>query len=317
VKKVKKIKFKSVLGAILFAFALWAYTSLNGEFITKVSFPVTVELPENRAIENPLPTEVLVEVKGTGWHLFNLLYFNNTKQCNIDLSRVDISNKSFNISQSTLLKSLDNLVNVEARSVNPESLELRTGSVGEYNVPITPNVNIIPKEGFTIVGNIDIVPSMVKISGNDKLVQNIKHWTTQYITISDVNKPFRAEVALSDSLSSIVKLSSPKVEILANVQLIAEKVIPDVEIEIVGGQLPYGHILLPKRIDVIIRGGINIIESIKPESIKAFVDINTILEDKVGIITPQINIPKYVQLLNNNLYLYHYYETKNLTQNTP
>ena len=65
---------KAFWGSILMAIALWTYTSLNMEYITAVKVPLFIKLPESKSLENNISKDVTLQVKGNGWHLFNLIF---------------------------------------------------------------------------------------------------------------------------------------------------------------------------------------------------------------------------------------------------
>jgi len=75
-------------------------------------------------------------------------------------------------------------------------------------VPIIPNVNAIAKDGFIIIGSVRVEPDSVIIHGNEMLLKNIRSWSTQPIVLNNVYQNVTMPLALSDSLSQIVRISS-------------------------------------------------------------------------------------------------------------
>ena len=67
-KTKRWVNSKSFWGSLLFAMALWGYTSLNTEFNEQIEVPLYVKLPANRAMESELDKTVTIAVKGTGWN---------------------------------------------------------------------------------------------------------------------------------------------------------------------------------------------------------------------------------------------------------
>lgn len=116
----KKFKIrKSLIGAILFAIALWAYTNLNKEFTETIEINFEVNLPSNRAlIEKPQKT--YLKVKGKGWDLFNLKQFNKSRRINLDLSGTSIIDDEFEIGRTQLINSVENIGNMTPIEVIPE-----------------------------------------------------------------------------------------------------------------------------------------------------------------------------------------------------
>ena len=207
---------KSFLGSVAFAFALWFYTTLNSEFVTIVKIPFSVILPAHKALETQLPSIISVEVRGTGWKLFNLLFFNSAARCQLDLSLEKLSNISFQAHRNDIIKSLQYMSNVEALDVWPQNLDIETGSIGEFSVLVEPDIKIIPRDGFTLVGKISVKPDLINIKGNLKIVSNINSWKTQKTEIYDSYLPVSQIVPLSDSLKNVVELSHSQVRVIAD-----------------------------------------------------------------------------------------------------
>lgn len=305
---IRKLLFsKSVYGSIIFAVALWAYASLNETYVTLVQVPLIVNVPQNRAIENSLPFEINVEVKGTGWHLFNLIFFNNNKLCNINLDGTDIKDNFYLINRSVIVKSLENLVNVEAKEVIPETLSLKTGPISESFVEVKPNIEIKTAPGYTVVGDYLVKPSKIKVKGNEKILKSLSFISTNKVTFDNVRKSFVTNIFISDSIRTILKLSSNQVAVSINVQRIAEATFNDVPINIDWGNYKNKDIIKPEIISITLRGGINQIEKVTPDMITAYLDLKTIQNDTTGIIKPKISFPSGVEVISMNPpYLYHY-----------
>lgn len=296
-KKKAWYKSKSFWGSLLFAIALWSYTSLNSEYQTIVEIPLKITLPSNRALENVPPENVFVDVKGSGWNLFYLIFLNNSKICNIDLSREVFLDSVYRINKIDLQRSLKYLKNVSPINVLPENIQLITGKIEEYEVLVDPQITIIPRDGFMLIGKPIIDPLKVKIRGNDKIVSKINKWETENILFDNINSPILASVDLIDTLKGVVSVTPKKVLIKADVQQSAEITIDDITVDIVNGSLPAGHIIEPPIISVVIQGGVGILSEITKFDISAIIELDKIINDTTGIIKPVINLPSNVSLL--------------------
>jgi YbbR domain-containing protein len=306
--KIKKmLRSKSLIGSLIFAMALWGYTTLSGEFTSFIEVPLKVILPGDRAIENPLPQNISVSVRGSGWQLFSLTFFNSSAQCLIDLSKRNIQDSTFKIARADIIKSVRYLLNLEAIDVIPDNLNLTLGRIGIIRVPVRPIIDINTKTGFLQVGKIDVQPDSIYIRGNEKVIGNIKEWKTQFKRFDAVHESFTASIPLSsDTLNTLVSLSTSNVTISADVQQAAEITIPDVKIQIRGGVLPVSQNIKPRLLSVTLRGGINQISSVNPDAITASIQFNQILRDSTGILKPDIDFPEGLILLNTDPpYIYH------------
>lgn len=303
----KKLSSRYLIASLVLAACLWVYSNMNIEFVTFVKVPLVVKLPKTRAVENPMPPDISVEVRGSGWQLFNLMYLNSTASCTIDLSVEKLKGAEHDISQGEIIKGLQNFGNVQAIDVIPHSLNLQLGYFGEFLIPVNSRVDIIPREGFIQVGKLEIKPDLIFIRGYNRIVKDIKSWNTISLQIEDVYKPLTMIAPLSDSLNNLVELSQKAVKINADIQLAAEQTFHDVEIRIKGGNLDNGHRIVPDHLNITLRGGIEQLGKISQESIKATIDLSAINNDSTGIIIPEISVPDNIQVLSYEpRYVYHF-----------
>lgn len=306
-KTKRWLNSKSFWGSLLFAVALWGYTSLNTEFISSVELPLYIKLPVNRALEQEPEQSIGVNVKGSGWHLFNMFLFNNSKNCTIDLTDYQIDDSVFVIDKNEIQKGIRGLSNVTATEIWSKPIQIITGKIIQKKIPIFPNISVMPAEGFTVVGKLKVEPEYVIINGNENVVKKIEKWFTQFAEYDDKNKSFSTEVNILDSLVNVVNVYPQKVRISAEIQQEAEITIDDVPIQITRGSLPASSIISPNLISVTLRGGVDELAKLSVLDISAVIDFDSIIKDSTGILYPQIKLPENIELIGNSpRYLYHH-----------
>lgn len=305
-KKEEFLSKRSIIGSIIFGIALWLYTSLNGSYTTYIIAPIDVKLPPNRALETGLPENVSIEVKGKGWNIFNLMFFNNSKKIVVNYQNSKISDSILRIGRADIIKGAQSFEKVELSQIIPDLIEIKTGPVGIYNVPIYSQVQIMTAEGFSQIGPVQINPSKIRISGNDRFVKDIKFWTTKAEVYENVNSSFRSMVEVTDSVPDIVSIENKEVEIIADIQQTGEITLTEIPIFITSGGIPRNHYLYPMMVSVTIRGGINIIDELSADKIKISIDYSTIINDTRGIIVPKIEVPEFMEVIKiDPPYIYH------------
>lgn len=308
-KKRFRIK-KSVFGAIFLATILWTYTTLKNEYVTFVKIPLKVIMPNNRAIENPIPRTLDIEVKGKGWDIFNLMFFNTSKEIALDLSKQKLDKNNFEVGRQQLLKSVRYIGNLESIDALPDNIEFRTGISGEYFVDIRPTVRIRPKPGFILVDGPFVEPSKVRIKGNNKIVSKIEYWDTENILISDVANQFRRKVPLKDTLESIVAKSRQSVYVFGRLEQIAEKTFYDIPITLINGKAE-DYQIMPLHFDVIIKGGITAISQAQRSDIELILNADDIYSSKTATAMVKAKLKGQVKLSNPNLlYVYAFKNSK-------
>ncbi len=303
----KKLKIrKSIVGAIVLATTLWIYTTLNNEYVTFVKVPLKVVVPNNRAIENPIPNSLEVEVKGKGWDIFNLLFFNTSKEIILDLSKQNINKDNFEIGRQQILKSVRYVGNLESIDVLPDNVEFRTGVSGEYFVSVKPNVKIVPKKGFVLVDGPKVEPENIRIKGNNNIVSNIENWETDYSVIDGVSNKFRTRVLLKDTLSSIIKKSRSNVFVVGELEQIAYKTFHDVPYTLINGKAE-SYDITPKIFNITIKGGITAVSNFTVKDLKVILDANDIYKTTTATSNLKVELKGEVELSNtNHLFVYSF-----------
>lgn len=314
-KKKFKVR-KSIIGAIFLASILWGYTTLNNEYVTFVKVPLTVTMPNNRAIENPIPKTLDIEVKGKGWDIFNLLFFNTSKEISLDLSKQRMSKNNFEIGRQQILKSVRYVGNLESIDVLPDNLEIRTGISGEYFVDVVPSVSIVPTPGFILVEGPNVEPEKIRIKGNNRIVSGIKVWETEEITLMNVANTFRQKIPLKDTLESIVVKSRQSVYVYGRLEQIAEKTFRDVPYTIINGKAE-SYDISPSRFDVTIKGGITAVSQMELSDIELTLDANDVYTTTTATALVNAKIKGPVELSNTDLmyvYVFKKAESKNMIE---
>lgn len=308
-KKKLKVR-KSIIGAIFLATIFWGYTTLNNEYVTFVKVPLTVIMPNNRAIENPIPKTLDIEVKGKGWDIFNLMFFNTSKEISLDLSKQRMSKNNFEIGRQQILKSVRYAGNLESIDVLPDNLEIRTGISGEYFVDVVPSVSIVPTPGFILVEGPSVEPEKIRIKGNNKIVSGIKDWKTEEITLTNVANIFRQKIPLKDTLESIVAKSRQSVYVYGRLEQIAERTFRDVTFTIINGKAE-SYDISPSRFDITVKGGITAISQVELSDIELTLDANDVYSTTTATALVKAKIKGQVKLSNPDLmYVYVFKKTE-------
>lgn len=308
-KKIFSIRVKitkSIIGAIIFAISLWGYTSLNQNYITKLNVPLEIQLPNNRALESEPIENVTLEVKGNGWQLFNLLYFNQSKKCLVDLNNTIMDVGSYQIERNEILKSVL-FTNVETIDVIPSSFEINTGAIGEKIVDIIPNFTIETKDGYTLRDEPVIKPDKIKIKGNRKILDEITSWGTERKVFKEINEHFYRKINLSDTLENVIELSHSQVEVVVEIESIASMEYLDLPLRIKGGKLNSNRQISSDKFDIVVSGPISKIEKLNPSNISITLEYSNIISSNKTILVPKVNLPKGINLNTiNPKYIYSY-----------
>ena len=285
---------------------MWLYVSLNGNYSTFLEVPVKIVTNENQAIESEIPDKILVEVKGRGWDLLNLKYIQKSFECKVDLSNFSQVFGDMEISRSKLLQSLTALEQTEIKNINPDYFIVTLGNVDSKDVQIENNMTIIPRQGFVLVGNVELTPNTVNIKGYSEVIKEIRSIQTENIVLEDVFKKTKGRINVLDTFHQSIRIKPRNISYSFDVQQNCNTELKQLPIEVRGGQYEITTRLSPLRINVILQGGVEEIAKINPMDVRVVLDYKEIINDSTGILVPKIILPPNVNLIKTEPKFIHH-----------
>jgi hypothetical protein len=90
------------------------------------------------------------------------------------------------------------------------------------------------------------------------------------------------------------------VAVQIDVQPIAEKSFKGIPVEV--NQVPGNRVvvLIPPKIDIIVRGGIEQVAAVEQKDFSSYIDYKSILLDTTGSITPVVTTPKDIKIVRQD-----------------
>jgi YbbR domain-containing protein len=295
---MKERKFPIILFSLIFSIMTWTSVNLGNIFQTTIEVPVKIEnLRVDQAIAIPLPGTVRFTIQGTGWQLLNTLLTPNLYYT-IDFST--LSRKNFLFTSRELNERVNLATSIHVLATAPETVVVRLDDRISKTVPITPMLGLTFREGFGIVGHIVTSPDSITISGARSLLSRISEWKTTVMTLTDINAPARVQCTLSDTLQFEIARPDTLITVRFDVQPIAERTIEDIPIEIM--QVPENRnvVLIPPKISIIIRSGVNNVSRVTARDFQAAIDYRSILLDTSGFMKVFITGPEHIQIVQQN-----------------
>ncbi len=298
-QRQSKFSFLSLMTSFLLAVGLWVYVSMNSQYTTVVDLPLFVTLPENRAIETPIPQAIRAQVRGVGWQLFNL-NFSFPPRCVVTVNdeMLGPEQTTFKLTRKLLEQGMQLPDQVEPLGLVPDSLVFQVGRVSRKRVPVYPVLAITLRKGFITTGVPHVEPDSVDILGNRNILDRIKYWKTKPITLANLYKPVSITASLSDSLANITQLSRSVVSVYVDVQQIAEMTFDNVPVELLSAPGNHNILIQPSSVSLTVRGGINQISVLNQNDIKVYVDYSEVVQNTTGILIPRVSLPPDINVLN-------------------
>jgi YbbR domain-containing protein len=291
-----KSKGPILVTSFIFALAIWIYVSLSQSYSLDLTIPLEIKTGKSQALTEDIPSDIDLTIKGKGWDLLSVLISRDLKYT-LDLSKIKKDSK---IATEQLIGERLNLKpELSLASVNPDTIDVQFDRILEKTVPIRNNIKVNLREGYGIVGKPKLTPDSIRISGAASIVSRVKFIPTETRIFDEVNNSITGTIALKDTLPNTLKYDIRFVDFRYNIQLSAEKTIEEVVVGVSDVPEDKEVLLIPPKVSVSVRGGVDQLAKIAPSDISATVSFETIEVDTLGFVVPEIAIPDETNLLKS------------------
>lgn len=277
----------------IFSVVIWVSISLSNEFFTTIRVPISiVNVPSGFGVASQLPENINIRVKGRGWKLFGLNFTGENEYLvsvdnNIGKQAVKLSNS---ILENPWLGS-----DLQLMDFSPSTIELEIEKQITAKIKVTPSIEFDFRTGYGLASPLTVMPDSVTITGAESLVKNIKSVLTEHIVLKGLEEKTSEYIPLT--IERQLKSNVNVVRLNLDIQKIVDKEFNSIEVNVIGLPSDRDLVLLPNKVDVSLRGGIDFLSKFNNENINLFVNYSEILSDTSGSIVPQYIIPINTELL--------------------
>ncbi|MBN1780415.1 hypothetical protein JW948_04760 [bacterium] len=259
-----KVKLFSLFCAVI----LWFYVDLENEFEATFQIRINiVNVPEDKILIEPLPETVPVRYRGVGKAL---LFLKRKQHIDVDLSQYP--------DNSEVTLTLDMIKGFKAKGeFSPLHFEYQKPLSIVYDqyvkktVPVVSQLQLRPKEGYTQVGEVVLVPDSVMIGGPAKEINSIDAVYTESRTLQ-VLRSIDGWIPLMDSTSALVSMSGHHVRFYADIQGIGERLFADIPVQVINSPPAEKVSAVPSTLSIRLQGGVEVLKNLKKEDIVATID---------------------------------------------
>jgi YbbR domain-containing protein len=241
-----------------------------------------------------IPENIDVRFRGRGWDLLNILLSKDLTY-NIDLTRLRRDTRI--ITNQLINERLDLPSTVSVLSINPDTIRINFDRVIEKYVKVRSNIVVNTKEEYSIIGEPVFSPDSVLIQGAQSVIRRITSIPTENKIFNNVNSDLSGVLNIKDTLSKLIRITPSQISYHYNVQLSAEKSLDEVEVKILNVPDDKEVLLIPPKINVSVRGGVEQLSDVTPLNINVYINFESIEADTLGFVVPQIEIPRNVIIL--------------------
>lgn len=299
-QKLKSFFFsKDILSFLLFlvlAAAFWFVNALGKERETTISIPIRyVGIPQNIAIINQIPNEIILNVKDQGLKLFSYSEHRLTP-ITFDLSR-DFYQKGeilFTSEQiSANIKKYPNLMNTTSvLAIQPDSILIKYEKLNVKTLPIefVSKIELAPQ--YMLSNKIELNPSNVMVFGPNNVLNSLKSIKTEYVEFKDLNETKHFTVKLEPI--KFVRFVNIETKVSLFVEQFTEK---NIKIPVKSINCPSNLTVrtFPAVVNLTYNVGLSHFNSTVTNEIEVFLDFNDLKSDN--------NNRKKLQIINNSSYI--------------
>ncbi len=295
VSTISQRKFPVAIGAVIAAAALWISVNMQSEYSIVKSVPVVFEeMKDGKAFRYPIPRVMSVRVRGSGWMVARLFLSPDVKYF-INLSSVS------EVPAIITAKEVQNHVTLPPEitvvDIRPDTLRLALADYYEKRVPVSPRIVLGFREGYGQVGQVKVDPESVTIGGTLENLRGVQSWSTDFRRYDGVRAPIDEVVPLEGFASYDLTVPARSARVRVNVEPFAEKLFAGIPVTVTS--VPPGRevILIPPRIDLVVRGGIEQLAAISADRFSASIGYSRLDQDSSGFVEPALNVPEGVRLV--------------------
>jgi hypothetical protein len=125
----------------------------------------------------------------------------------------------------------------------------------------------------------------------------IDRWPTAPVTFENLKSPLDLTVRVAESERFQVGVSPQEIRMRMDVQWFAEKVLSGIVVDVHSVPPHREVIVVPPRLELVVRGGVDMLSRLDPRNIQASLDYSRILSDTSGTLAPEILAPPGLQVI--------------------
>lgn len=285
-------KLNIFLASVVFSIVLWGSISLSDYYYTNIDVKLSlVNFPDGYTTGSPIPDKVRLRVKGRGWKLLSL----NVGPESEFIVTADKDSGWHSISLYNYLESNRWLLSdVDIINILPDSIRFFVERTMSKKLPLISNLNLEFKPGYGLASEIILKPDSVMVTGPISYLKPMKEINTQNKSFGPIDTKTENEVGLPEKKGFSYNINV--IDVLLDVQKIVDKQFDNIVVEV--SNVPVGKevVLLPNKITLNVRGGIDILGKLNENQFRAKIKYQDLVQDTTGSVAPVIEIPKNVTL---------------------
>ena len=284
------------LGAFSLATILWLFVISGDQYTMIIDFPIEARnLNAQKAYLKEVPDYAAVMLKGKGRDLFKAFILQKYAGFKLVLDLEGISQEYEFYLNNYFAKNPRRVVLPSSYKLNfvevvyPNRIKISLDEIMKKTVPVSSNLFISLKDGYTQVGLIKFNPDSVNIVGPKAELDRINSINTIKDTLTDLSYAFDSKLDLILP-SRLINCSHTEVQYYLDIQQISERIIVDIPVNVINKVKGIRVFPSPQTVSLTVIGGAIQISRIKSDDILVNVDFNS-WSIKQNFYEPQVSFP--------------------------
>ena len=281
-----------IIISFLFSVILWISISLSNDYYSTFRVPLKlVDFQQGLTSGSKIPKSLQIKVKGKGWKLIAEKIgaepaFSVTANGDTGKRFINLYNY---LSENQWLSS-----DLEVIDINPDTLALSIEKITRKKLKIVPDIDFSFRTGYGIASPITVVPDSVIAYGAFSELKKMNSIHTKKISLSNLNDKIAIRVDLKNIQG--MSYSDKNTLVTIDVQRIVDRNIDNVLVIVTDVPKDREVILLPNKITIAVKGGIDILGRLTSGQFKAYVNYREVVFDTLGGIVPKVKCPDNVSI---------------------
>jgi hypothetical protein len=280
--------------SIAFSIILWVSVSLSNDYNTSLQLPIKIfNVPEGYVPVLPSTEKINVKVRGKGWNLLTALIAAKNDyyiDAGNELKNKQVLDLRYFEAENTWLTSKFQIL-----EISPSTISFSFEKIGYAKLKIVPNLRLDFKTGYGLATDVVVIPESTVVTGPLQKVSEMIEIPTELLKINDLNEKTERTVELKKvpGLGYDVQTAT----IILNVQRIVEKSFDGINVKVMDIPSDRDVVLLPNKINISLRGGIDVLGKMEKDQIKATVYYRDVVLDTLGSVAPTLYLPEHTELV--------------------
>ena len=280
--------------SLAFSVILWVSVSLSNDYNTNLQLPIKFfNVPEGYVATSPSSEKINVKVRGKGWNLISAMIATKSEYY-VDMGnelrkKKIIDLRSFDTENTWLTSKL------QIVEITPDTISFSFEKLSYAKLKIAPNLKIEFKHGYGLASDIVVIPESTTISGPITRLSTMQNIPTESIIIKDLSE--RTEKIVEIENIPGLNYETQTARVILNVQRIIEQSFDEINVKVLDIPVDRDVVLLPNKINILLRGGIDVLGKLNKDNITAFIYYSDVVLDTIGSVTPVVNIPEHTELV--------------------